>query len=524
VVNLIEKNEIITGYLRKESKSSIAKRLGLSRPTVRKYINEYDQLCTDSKAAETLSEKESILVASSSKPKYKTGNRPKPAMTAEIEEIILKCLSDNDIKIKNGKRKLIMKATDIHEHLTDLNYKISYRSVALFIQTVSQKAREAFIKQDYAPGYSVEFDWGDVTLDIDDMGGEHRFKIGLFTFKHSDYRYAVLHTNENTECFLDAHKQFFESVGGIPTEMVYDNAKVQVQRMTGGDKKPTGAMIELSSYYGFKPRFTNYYSGHEKGNVEKSVEVIRRKAFSLKNSFETFAEAESALMVAVAKNNAAIKQRTGQSADAAFAEEVKFLAPYRFPIDVSTFTYASVNKYSLVYVDTHFYSVPEWLSQKKVMVRKYPDKLKFYHNDELLFETVRILKGKHQYRIDINHYLETLKKKPRAVKHSLALKQTGPWLQEIFHKYYEQKPRDFIHFLEIIKSHHLEDVKLAITKLMQRGLPINNSYIVHEMNNAQMIDTPVTIINNEIEQLCQNQLSAISSFYGLGGNAYGSNH
>lgn len=520
VINLLEKNRIINKYLRGESKSSIAKELGISRPTVKKYIEEYETSVKEVEAAETLEEKEAILTLSSQKPKYKGGKRVKPKMTLEIEAEILKCLEENEIKIKNGFRKYIKKRVDIHEHLKEMGFDISYRSVCLFVTKTLDKRKEAFIKQSYEPGHSVEFDWADVTLDIKELGGVHRLKISVYAFKNSDIRYSFLSTNENTECFMDSHKRFFEAIGGVPKEIVYDNAKVQVRRFTGGEKKPTESLMELCAYYGFEPRFTNYYKANEKGHVERSIEVIRRKAFSSNICFDTIAEAESALMLAVAKINATPKQRTGISADAAFAIEKEFLAPARLPMDVSRHVLASVNKYSLVYVDTHYYSVPDWLVGKKVMVRKYPDKIRFYNQGDVLFETKRILKGKNQYRIDINHYLKTLEKKPGAIANSLALKQANPWLQELFHHYYEQKPRDFIMLLEIIKNNSLKDVQIAIKKLELAKLPVTNSYIQHYLINESAPIVTRLENDDEIQQICQSQLLAISALYGLGGDAH----
>ena len=86
--------------------------------------------------------------------------------------------------MQTGQRKLIKKATDVHEQLIESGFKISYRSVALYIQNAKKKAKEAFIKQDYDLGFSVEFDWADVTLDIRELGGMYRVKIAVFTFKH----------------------------------------------------------------------------------------------------------------------------------------------------------------------------------------------------------------------------------------------------------------------------------------------------------------------------------------------------
>ncbi|MCL1990893.1 MAG: hypothetical protein FWG67_08405 [Defluviitaleaceae bacterium] len=342
-------------------------------------------------------------------------------------------------------------------------------------------------------------------------------KIGVFSLKNSDYRFARLYTHENTECFLDVHRQFFEHIEGVPKEIVYDNALVQVKRFVGGEKKPTEAVIRLSSYYGYEPRYTNYFRGNEKGHVERSVEIVRRKAYCTQQCFATIAEAETALIKAINKNNASIKQRTGITADTAFAYESEFLMPARIPLDVSVFMEVSVNKYSLIYVDTNFYSVPDFLSEKKVMVRKYPNRIRVYYNDEFLFETKRVLKGRNQYQIDINHYLETLKKKPGAITHSLALKQAKPWLQKIFHDYYGQKPRDFITLLELIQKNSLHDVQVAVKKLEIKKLPIDNSYIYNELMDES---APISAPNegyDAIHKACEEQLLAISSLYGFGG-------
>lgn len=118
----------------------------------------------------------------------------------------------------------------------------------------------------------------------------------MFTLKYSDYRFAYLYTTENTESFLDIHTKFIEHIQGVPEEIVYDNALVQVQRLAGREKKPTEAVMRLSNYYGFNPRYTNYYRGNEKGHVERSVEVIRRKAYSKQHHFQTIADAVDALL------------------------------------------------------------------------------------------------------------------------------------------------------------------------------------------------------------------------------------
>ena len=246
------KDTIITEYLKGRSKSEIARRTKHCRKTVRKYIKEYHEKEKSLDKAMTEEDKEAIIIESSKKPTYDSTNRKRYKITPAVEKIINDCLEKNELKRRSGNRKLEMKRTDIHEQLMTLGHDVSYRTVCAYISTRIEKKREAYIRQSYPPGISAEFDWCEVTLTIDELRGDHRMKIGVFTLKNSDYRFARLYTHENTECFLDIHKQFFEYIKGVPKEVVYDNATVQVTKLAGRSKKPTQAVERLSSYYGYK--------------------------------------------------------------------------------------------------------------------------------------------------------------------------------------------------------------------------------------------------------------------------------
>lgn len=66
--------------------------------------------------------------------------------------------------------------------------------------------------------------------------------------------------------------------------------KVAVKRFVGDEKESTEGLLQLSVYYGFEFRFCNARSGNEKGHVERTVEVARRKAFAFRDTFETLEE------------------------------------------------------------------------------------------------------------------------------------------------------------------------------------------------------------------------------------------
>jgi hypothetical protein len=107
----------------------------------------------------------------------------------------------------------------------------------------------------------------------------------------------------------------------------------------------------------------------------------------------------------------------------------------------------------------------------------------FYNNLELF--TIDRIYSKNEYKLDITHYIRTLKKKPGAIRNSLALKQSASWLQEIFHKYFITNPKDFIALLELSKQFNLDSVIKTIEKLINSGLNFEVSLIEHELRNKE---------------------------------------
>jgi hypothetical protein len=86
--------------------------------------------------------------------------------------------------------------------------------------------------------------------------------------------------------------------------------------------------------------------------------------------------------------------------------------------------------------------VPEYLVGKEVIVKKYHNEIRVYANNELVAKHKRVF-GNGKMQIDIYHYLNTLRKKPGAVRNSVALKSI-PRLKAIFDTYYRNQPKKFI--------------------------------------------------------------------------------
>ena len=461
------KQKIILMFLHEgRSQREIAKLTGVHRGTVGKYINEYEEKRQQLLGAGFASiDIQALIDALTSAPKYSVGNRPKRKLTEEIEQLIQKHLDENEEKRKKGFHKQLKKATDIYEALAEENVDISYSTVLRTVRMLVQKRKEAYIKGIYDPGDICEFDWGEVKLIIG--GIKQIFQMAAFTSAYGNYRYARLFTKQTTECFQEAHALFLEHIGGVYHKFVYDNMRVAIRRFVGSEKEPSEGLLKLSLYYGFSFRFCNVRAGNEKGHVERSVEVLRRKAFAFRDTFETLEEANAYLMEACRKRNEKPQeQRSNQSAVQCLEQERPYLLALPPMFDAARIENLRVDKYSTVMIDQNRYSVPDHLVGQMVMVKVYSNRVQVYNGGEKVAEHERLVSS-HQWRMELAHYLYTLKKKPGALAGSLALHQVNNKIKKIYDTYYTKNAKDFIELMHFLQSTPLKVVEQAIVELDQ---------------------------------------------------------
>jgi len=329
----------------------------------------------------------------------------------------------------------VKKKIDILEALHEKGCDIGYTTVCNTIRELEKKKQEAFIKQHYSWADSSEFDWGEVKLII--SGKLTVIQMGAFATAKGNYRYADLYYSQKMENFLHLHTEFFAHVGGVYRETVYDNLRTAVAKFVGGNiKKPTEELLKLSTYYGFRFRFCNSGQGHEKGHIERSVEYIRRRVFSKRDSFCSLDEARQYLKEELEKLN--LKGQVlenGRSAASMLEEEKGYLLPLPPKYDSARVCERRINKYSCLEVDSCFYSVPDTYVGQFVFVKAYPQKITAYYGQEEIAEHKRRF-GQFEWSIKIEHYRKTFAKKPGALANSLALLQAAPELKEIYKSYY----------------------------------------------------------------------------------------
>ncbi|MCX6382873.1 MAG: IS21 family transposase [Actinobacteria bacterium] len=461
MLDLKEKQKIILkAIIEGKTQRQIAREMKISRTTISRYFQDYEKAKSGLMESDNIKLKEEIV----SPPKYNIAARKKVKLTDEIIEKIHSYLGENEEKRATGRSKQQKKKIDILEALHDDRYDIGYTTVCNAVRDIERKTREAFIRQCYSWGDSAEFDWGEVKLFID--GKLKIIQMGAFTTCKGNYRYADLYYNKKMENFLHLHAEFFDQVGGVYREIVYDNLKTAVAKFVGrNEKKPTEELLKLSIYYNFRFRFCNSGQAHEKGHVEKSIEYIRRRVFSKRDSFSSLDQSREYLRQELENLN--LKPQVlaeNKSAAQMLSEEKEYLLPLPPKYDSARICERRVNKYSCFEIDSCFYSVPDSYVGEFVFVKIYPEKIIAYYKEEEIAEHKRKY-GLFEWSIEIDHFRQTFLRKPGALANSVALLQATPKLKDIYKKYYIQKEKDFIELLEIISVNGLDKIIQAIDKL-----------------------------------------------------------
>lgn len=463
---MTQKQRIILDHLNGSSNREIARALHMSKDTVNKYVNEYDAKRAELLALDPQMDQSEIIQAFIEKPKYDSKNRGPKKETEEAIVLIEECLKLNETRRSIGMHKQQMKKIDIHAYLLKKGLDISYSTVKRLTNEIASRHEEAFIRQEYDPGAVCEFDWGTIKLDIGGTGYQ-KYQMAVFTAAYSNSRYAKLYKAQDTAAFQESHADYFAYCHGVFHTMVYDNMRVAVKKFVGlTEKEPTEALTQLSLYYGFQFRFCNIASGNEKGHVERSVEYVRRRAFSAPGCdvFDTLEEANAFLYKECMKLNSR-DIYNGTIPVETFEQERKALLPGMPKFESCKKSSGLVDKYSTVVVAQNHYSVPDTLVGKTVDIRTYTDKIIVYYEGTIVARHARSFKA-HDWQIDIYHYLRTLKRKPGALRQSTALLQTDTRIKKIYEDYYSGDAKTFLEVLEIIYEKGAEVVQTALRQLM----------------------------------------------------------
>lgn len=454
MLNLYDKAEILKLHQRGVSMREISKITGANRKTIARYCKSQRMLEQSINEEINPTKRRELQQQLMSPPTYTRKKIHRPKYSKDIDDFIQAMVTDEQRKDEilgpNHKQKIT--ATLIHELLLKAGYTIGLTTVNTEYRKKVKKHSETFVRQTYNYGDRLEFDYGEVTLMID--GIKTHFYLAVISSPASQYRQAYLYDNAGKQTFLDAHIRFFDDIGGVYKEVVYDNMRNVVSKFIGKTEKILNEdLVKMSMYYGFEINVTNCYSGNEKGHVEGSVKLIRNKVFSDVYEFTSIEQAKQHLESRLIELN--------QNSNV--TEEKLHLLPFKPKLDMAITTLQHVSKYSVVQVENNFYSVPEQLTGEEVLIKNYVETIDIYYKHHLACSHEKI-DGDKNYQLDIRHYLRTLSMKPGALKNSQALSNNEE-LKTIYTTYYQANPKEFIQLIE----QHKEESSESLNQILREN-------------------------------------------------------
>ena len=250
---------------------------------------------------------------------------------------------------------------------------------------------------------------------------------------------------------------------------------------------------------------------NEKGHVERSVEYVRRKAFAPKDSFASTIEAQEWLDSVLNRLNAVKQQRTGKSANELLKEEKRVLGKHPSSVMIcSEQIQLRVDKYATVSYQGNRYSVPDNIVGVFVDVSIRSREVHIYSQNKRVAIHTRSYKP-HDWVIDIEHYLDTFKRKPGALAGSQAL-AGNHYLRDLYTNLFQNEPREFIELLSYCRDQMVSEEKLE--ESVKRLLSTCGNHVTIEKLRALLGNNscvaPIIETGDNITLKAKKQLSWIT--------------
>jgi transposase len=443
-VHVIRHKVLVEG----RSQRRVAKEFGISRVTVRKYLEE------------------AVPVRKESAP------RPRPVwenVGARIEALL-----GESPQWTGGKQQLT--ATRLHELLIGEGHQVGVTLVKEAVAEWKRRRREVFVPLTYRPGDLGEVDFFEVLVDVE--GTRRKAWLFLMRLMYSGRDFAWIYERQDQISFLDGHVRAFSHFGGVAARLAYDNLKPAVVRiLVGGERALTARFAALASHYLFEPCFCRPGEGHDKGGVEARGKALRRQALTPIPSAPTLEAINQALLARLDARRETSRDVAGQTIATRFAEEAAAFRPLPSAFVAEATTVGTVSPRGLVRLEGAVYSVPCRWARLDLIARIGATTVTIVGRDGTRIAHPRKRFG--QRSIDYRHYMPELARKPQAVRQVLPelLRDLGapfPAVWEHFHA--AHAPRDaarlFAKVLGQLDTHGFDVVVPAIERALRTGTPI----------------------------------------------------
>lgn len=218
-----------------KSIKAIAREIGVSRNTVRKYLRKPDEL-----------------------PAYKQ-RKARTTKLSDYEAYLKK-------RVEQAKPEWIP-AVVLLQEIQEQGYSGKLTQLRQFLAPLKEKRPEDPVVRFETPaGKQMQVDFTTI------YRGNQPLKALVASLGYSRASYVHFYDNERSESWLDGIKRACDFFGGVPKEILFDNAKSIILERDAygeGNHRWHPKLLDLSKAYGFVPKVCRPYRPRTKGKVER---------------------------------------------------------------------------------------------------------------------------------------------------------------------------------------------------------------------------------------------------------------
>ncbi|RLE09785.1 IS21 family transposase [Candidatus Aerophobetes bacterium] len=356
MINVEEWMDIQSMYRRGLSISEIARRVGRSRKTVRKYLSEPQKI-----------------------PEY-TRKIKRKSKLDPYKDFLLARMREG---VFNGQK--------LFDEIKRQGYTGGITILRDWMKPFRDEEKQvAELRFETEPGRQAQADWASFGQ-IFHQGTWHPLSGFIMKLGYSRCHFLTFTISQDLEHLLESHVKAFEFFGGVPEEILYDNPKTVVIWRKGKEIKFHPRFIEFCAHYGFIPKPCWPGRAKTKGKVERGVGYVKGN-FWPGISFESLEDLnEKALSWCRDIANKKISSETGEAPCERLKREnlkpINIVARY----DTSYLAHLKTGKDCLVRYKGVWYSVPWQYARKRVLLRAPLDgkKIFIYQKMNLIAEHER---------------------------------------------------------------------------------------------------------------------------------------
>jgi transposase len=366
--------DILTLKKKGLSQRQIARKLGISRNTVKKYLEN---------------------------PEFPDSQKRKRKRKSLLDPYIgnIEAWLSEDV---------VYAGTWIYDRLTNMGFRGSYEIVKRKVHEIkAERQKIAYMRFETEPGYQAQVDFGEFQVENAD-GNIKKLYLFSMILGYSRKIYGELIERCDLPTFLDCHIRAFEFFGGVPEQILYDRMRNVFIGKIAGKSKFNDTLMGFALHYGYKPEVTPSYAAWVKGKVERPYSFIR-EGFWRGYGFVCLETANRDLLAWLERKEKRIHGTTHEVVCLRFAREAPHLnALPRQAFDTSYRIYRKVHKDCTVRFENNSYVVPHTLVGKKIILR-VKDRVMRIFSDDSLIVTYEIPEGK-GHLVQDKRFYEALKK------------------------------------------------------------------------------------------------------------------